>query len=69
VIRVAKVKFGQRLVRSFVYGIPLGFIMYILGSVASGSIHGLPSNLGTLGFVVGFGSAIGIELSKDLEQS
>ena len=63
---MADVKFGQRLVRAFVYGTGAGFILYILGYAAAHALSGLPANMGTLGFIIGFGGATGIELSKDM---
>ena len=63
------VKFGQRLVRGFVYGLGLGFVLYLAGAVASAVITTLPTNTGAIGFTIGMLSAIGVELSKEMKSN
>ncbi len=62
------VKFGQRIIRGFLYGLGLGFLLYVVGSVASNTVSALPSNLGAIGFAVGIATAVGIEVSKEMSQ-
>ena len=61
-----KVKFGQRIIRGFLYGLGLGFLLYVVGSVASNTVSALPSNLGAIGFATGLACAVGIEVSKEM---
>jgi len=61
----AKPKFLKRLTYGFISGIPAGFILYVLGSTAANIVPGfVPANLGAIGFGIGFGSALGIQVGK-----
>jgi len=71
---VAKVKFGQRLVRGIAYGLGLFSVFYVVGNVlvvAANHIAnngvldpiGIPMLLGGMGLF----SAVAVELSKDFE--
>lgn len=60
------VKLAKRLTKAFSNGIVLGTIFYLVGSVAQTIIPALPVLTGVASFIVGFGGAIGIALSEDV---
>ena len=69
-----KPKWGARLVRGFVYGLTLGFTLFVIGNTAANAINAAATTTvvnaqawGLMGFVVGLGAAIGIEISKEME--
>jgi len=69
-----KVKWGARLIRGFVYGLTLGFTLFVVGNTAASAINSAAGTTvvnaqawGLMGFVIALGAALGIEISKEME--
>ena len=69
-----KPKWGARLVRGFVYGLTLGFTLFVVGNTAASAINAAAGTTvvnaqawGLMGFVIALGAALGIEISKEME--
>ena len=63
-----RVKFGQRLVRGFMYGLLVGFIVFLIGAVLGGALYLMgmttikPMVWGAIGFGLGFVALTVVEI-------
>lgn len=62
------VKLAKRLTKAFSNGIVLGFTLYLLGGLAMIVIPVLPVYTDVASFAIGFGGAVGIALSEDVDK-
>ena len=69
----AKPKFASRLVRAYVYGFLVGFMLFLAGLVFGQILSQLDFNVlppvgwGVIGFGFGFLAPVAIEISKEME--
>ena len=73
---MSKIKFGQRLIRGIVYGIASGGVIYMVVYILATAVNHIANSnvldqtgLSLLGLGLGMFAGIGIELSKDFEES
>jgi len=59
-----KPKFLKRVVYGFASGLPAGFALYALGTVAD-KVASI-GDLGLIGFGIGFGSALAIQIGRSI---
>ena len=73
---MAKVKLGARIIRAVFVSVPVSSLLFITFYLMSVVVNGFagqevihPVYTGLFGFVTGLSAGIGIELSKDIEES
>lgn len=73
---MARIKFGSRLIRGFIYGLTGGGITYLALSMLAKAVNAIAGSTlvnagaaGLIGFALFLFGAVGTEISKEMEET
>lgn len=61
--------FGGRLIPSLLIGFGVGWVLYLISSMAASIVAGIPPEASSIGFAIGLAIPVGIGLHKDAKEA